>query len=108
MPHDVLASRPRSATRRFGRALVEAGVVLSLTLAILAVILAGVDRAAAATIDVAGLDAGRATIGAVLLALFAGLCVLTTFMLRNTVTTGASPVKTLARRVGQGRGTRLG
>ena len=89
MPRNVPAhfARSRSATRLARRAVLEAGVVLSLTLAILAVVCTfGVDRAAAAGLDAAvGMDDGRLTMGAVLISLFAGLCVLTTFMLRNTL-----------------------
>lgn len=83
MTHPVPARH--SAASRIGRALVEAGVVLSLMLAILTVLCLGVDRAAAAGLDGTTIDTGRATAGAVLLAIFAGLCVLTTFMMRNTL-----------------------
>jgi hypothetical protein len=89
MPRNVPAhfARSHSATRLARRAVLEAGVVLSLTLAILAVVCTfGVDRAAAAELDVAMVaDSGRLTMGAVLISLFAGLCVLTSFMLRNTL-----------------------
>lgn len=114
MPHHAALSRAKLRSRNFGRALVEAGVVLSLTLAILAVLFAGMDRAAAAGLDgmafdATNLDAGRATVGAVLLALFGGMCVLTTFMMRNTVNNAdRASVKALARRASAGRGSRLG
>lgn len=89
MARNISASfaRSRSAARLARRAALEAGIVLSLTLAILAVVCTlGVDRAAAAGLDAAvGMDHGRLTMGAVLIAVFAGLCVLTTFMLRNTL-----------------------
>lgn len=73
------------------RALMEAAVVAVLTCAIVAVLfLLGLDRASAAPIDAAtmGTD-GRVAIGAVLLAVFAGLCVLSSFMLRDTLTPSA-------------------
>ncbi|MDF2997838.1 MAG: hypothetical protein K0R27_3475 [Xanthobacteraceae bacterium] len=79
-------AKSRSAARLARRAVLEAGVVLSLSLAILAVACAfGIDHAAAAGLDATvGMDDGRLTMGAVLISLFAGLCVLTSFMLRDT------------------------
>lgn len=88
MPRNVPApfAKSRSAARLVRRAVLEAGVIASLTVAILTVAITfGIDRAAAAGLDVAGgADDGRFTLGAVLLAVFAGLCVLTSFMLRDT------------------------
>lgn len=91
MSHTVPAphTKSMSAARRVRRATLEAGVVLSLTLAIIAVACTfGIERAAASGLDtVVGSGDGRLTIGAALIALFAGMCVLTTFMLRNTLDT---------------------
>ena len=74
--------------RRMRRAFMEAGVVLSLTLAIVAVLcmfslqrVSAMDMSAMSGVD----DGGRITMGAVLLAGFVGMCGLTTFMLRNTL-----------------------
>ncbi|MDQ0349372.1 hypothetical protein [Ancylobacter vacuolatus] len=83
---DVLATR-HTAGRRLRRAAMEAGVVLSLTFAIVAVLcLFGLQRASAFEVVHAASEE-RLAIGAVLLATFVGLCGLTTFMLRNTLQT---------------------
>ncbi|MFK8250680.1 hypothetical protein [Ancylobacter terrae] len=101
----VIAGELRgSEGRRARRALMEAAVVGVLTCAIVAVLfLLGLDRASAAPIDAAtmGTD-GRVAVGAVLLAVFAGLCVLSSFMLRDTLKPSAR------RRRVTGRGGRMG
>ncbi|WP_250152091.1 hypothetical protein [Ancylobacter radicis] len=75
-----------TARRRLRRALMEAGVVLSLTFAIVAVLcLFGLQRASAMEISTLPDAEGRVAIGALLLAGFVGLCGLTTFMLRDTL-----------------------
>jgi len=79
---------PHTSGRRMRRALMEAGVVLSLTLAIVAVLcMFGLQHASALEMGaVSGIDAGgRITMGAVLLGGFVAMCGLTTFMLRNTL-----------------------
>ncbi|MBS7541770.1 hypothetical protein [Ancylobacter oerskovii] len=88
--HDVVAVAEvkHTSVRRFRRALMEAGVVLTLTLAIVAVLcLFGLHTASAMEMGV--LDnvdpSGRLTIGAVLLAAFVALCGLSSYMLRNTL-----------------------
>ncbi|MDQ0509557.1 hypothetical protein [Ancylobacter amanitiformis] len=87
------AAEPRhTAGRRLSRALMEAGVVLSLTFAIVAVLcMFGLQRASA--LDLSGMPAqdGRIAMGAVLLALFVGLCGLTSFMLRSTLNAADGP-----------------
>lgn len=91
MPHhDVVAAAEvkHTSLRRFRRALMEAGVVLTLTLAIVAVLcLFGFQAASAMEIrSLAAVDpGGRLTIGAVLLAAFVALCGLSSYMLRNTL-----------------------
>jgi len=86
-----------TSRRRMRRAFMEAGVVLSLTLAIVAVLcmfslqrVSAMDMSAMSSID----SGGRITMGAVLLAGFVGMCGLTTFMLRNTL----QPVRQQNRR----------
>lgn len=75
-----------TAGRRLRRAAMEAGVVLSLTFAIVAVLcMFGLQRASALEIMHGAPSDGRLAVGAVLLAAFVGLCGLTTFMLRNTL-----------------------
>ncbi|GLK70953.1 hypothetical protein KHC23_09305 [Ancylobacter dichloromethanicus] len=75
-----------TAGRRLRRAAMEAGVVLSLTFAIVAVLcMFGLQRASAFEITHGAASDGRLAVGAVLLAAFVGLCGLTTFMLRNTL-----------------------
>ncbi|MCK0196759.1 hypothetical protein MWN34_07510 [Ancylobacter sp. 6x-1] len=96
-----LIIRRRDAARtgrgRLRHAVMEAGVVLSLTFAIVAVICAfGLDGAGASELHaVAGEAGGQMTMGVVLLSIFAGMCVLTTFMLRHTIsrTPQLSPVR---------------
>ncbi|MBS7538077.1 hypothetical protein [Ancylobacter lacus] len=93
---------PRNTRGRLRHAVMEAGVVLSLTFAIVAVICAfGLDGAGASELHGTVAVAGRVTVGAALLSVFAGMCVLTTFMLRNTSSRAA-----LARSAR--RGTRQG
>lgn len=75
-----------TAGRRLRRALMEAGVVLSLTFAIVAVLcLFGLQRASALDLSTMPDADGRVAIGAVLLTAFIGLCGLTSFMLRDTL-----------------------
>ncbi|WP_051661001.1 hypothetical protein [Bosea sp. 117] len=77
---------PRARRRRARRVAMQAGVALTLTFAILALIFSlGIDRAAAAQIDAIGLvgEGSRFTVGALLLTMFAGLCALTSLMLRD-------------------------
>jgi hypothetical protein len=75
-----------TASRRLRRALMEAGVVLSLTFAIVAVLcLFGLQRASALELSALPDADGRVAVGAVLLTAFIGLCGLTTFMLRDTL-----------------------
>ncbi|HEY9214315.1 MAG TPA: hypothetical protein VIQ29_15880 [Ancylobacter sp.] len=79
---------PHTSGRRMRRAFMEAGVVLSLTLAIVAVLcMFGLQHVSAMEMDgMSSVDSGgRITMGAVLLAGFVGMCGLTTFMLRNTL-----------------------
>lgn len=77
-----------TAGRRLRRAAMEAGVVLSLTFAIVAVLcMFGLQRASAFELVHGATSDGRLAVGAVLLAGFVGLCGLTTFMLRNTLQT---------------------
>lgn len=85
--HDVVSAAKHTAVRRFRRAVLEAGVVLSLTLAIVAVLaLFGFQAASAMEVNALGIGAdGRLTIGAVLLAGFVAMCGLTSYMLRNTL-----------------------
>ncbi|MCS0501648.1 hypothetical protein [Ancylobacter mangrovi] len=85
--HQVGPAEPsRTAGRRFRRALLEAGVVLSLTLAIVAVLcMFSLQRAVALEIHPAMASDGRIAMGAVLLTGFIGLCGLSSFMLRNTL-----------------------
>lgn len=79
-------SERHTARRRLSRALMEAGVVLSLTFAIVAVLcMFGLQRASAIELSGVPGDDGRMAVGAVLLALFVGLCGLTSFMLRSTL-----------------------
>lgn len=79
-------SARHTAGRRLSRALMEAGVVLSLTFAIVAVLcLFGLQRASALDISAMPDADGRVAIGAVLLTVFIGLCGLTSFMLRDTL-----------------------
>ncbi len=89
---DVLAAKAgtsparHTAARRLRRALMEAGVVLSLTFAIVAVLcLFGLQHASALELSAVPNADGRVAIGAVLLTAFIGLCGLTTFMLRDTL-----------------------
>ena len=102
MPHDdvvAAAEVKHTSVRRFRRALMEAGVVLTLTLAIVAVLcLFGLQAASAMEIDTVGAidPAGRMTIGALLLAAFVALCGLSSYMLRNTV----QPARARSRRQG--------
>lgn len=77
-----------STRRRLRRALMEAGVVLSLTLAIVAVLcMFGLQRASAFDLSVVPGDDTRIAVGAVLLSAFVALCGLTSFMLRDTLQT---------------------
>lgn len=88
MSHNVVVAEAKHTTvRRFRRALLEAGVVLSLTLAIVAVLcLFGLQAVSAMDFGSLGVDGnGRVTIGAVLLAAFVALCGLLNYMLRNTL-----------------------
>jgi len=74
------------ARRRLRNAMLEAGVVLSLTLAIVAVLcLFGLQRASAFELSAVPGDDARIAVGAVLLSVFVGLCGLTSFMLRDTL-----------------------
>ena len=76
----------RTTAPRLRRAVVEAGVVACLTVAIMAVLcLFGMQRASAAGMEAIASGDGRIAIGAVLLAGFVGLCGLTSFMLRDTM-----------------------
>lgn len=87
---DVLATR-HTAGRRLRRAAMEAGVVLSLTVAIVAVLcLFGLQRASAFEVVHGAASEERLAIGAILLAAFVGLCGLTTFMLRSTLQTSGA------------------
>jgi hypothetical protein len=64
----------------------EAGVVLSLTFATVAVLcLFGLQRASALDLVAGPASDGRMAVGAVLISAFVGLCGLTSFMLRNTL-----------------------
>jgi hypothetical protein len=75
-----------SARRRLRRAFMEAGVVLSLTLAIVAVLcMFGLQKVSAFELTSVPGDDTRIAVGAVLLSLFVGLCGLTSFMLRDTL-----------------------
>ncbi|MDF2619680.1 MAG: hypothetical protein K0S00_2339 [Xanthobacteraceae bacterium] len=75
-----------TARRRLIRALMEAGVVLSLTFATVAVLcLFGLQRASALELVAGPASDGRMAVGAVLISAFVGLCGLTSFMLRNTL-----------------------
>ncbi|TCK28834.1 hypothetical protein EV667_2847 [Ancylobacter aquaticus] len=101
MPNQTFAAPPRAgevlatrhtAGRRLRRAAMEAGVVLSLTFAIVAVLcLFGLQRASAFEVVHGVASDERLAIGAVLLATFVGLCGLTTFMLRTTLQTSGAP-----------------
>lgn len=78
----------RTSGRRLRRALMEAGVVLSLTLAIVAVLcMFGFQRASAMDVQaIAATDSsGRLTMGAVLLGAFVAMCGITSHMLRDTL-----------------------
>lgn len=78
----------RHGTRRLRRALMEAGVVLSLTLAIVAVLcMFGLQKASAFELSMVPGDDARIAVGAVLLSVFVALCGLTSFMLRDTLQT---------------------
>ena len=82
----MVATRRYTAGRRLGRAAMEAGVVLSLTVAIVAVLcLFGLQRASAFEMVQGTASDERLAIGAALLAAFVGLSGLTTFMLRSTL-----------------------
>lgn len=88
MPHHSaeLADARHTTGRRLRRALLEAGVVLSLTLAIVAVLcMFGMQRASALEIHPGNASEARIAMGAVLLAGFVGMCGLTSFMLRSTL-----------------------
>lgn len=86
LPRATNVAPRHTATRRLRRAAMEAGVVLSLTFAIVAVLcMFGLQRASALELMHATPSDGRIAAGAVLLASFVGLCGLTTFMLRNTL-----------------------
>ncbi|CAA0094907.1 Uncharacterised protein [Starkeya nomas] len=75
-----------TAHRRLRRAAMEAGVVLSLTFAIVAVLcMFGLQRASALEIVHGSVSDDRIAVGAILLSAFVGLCGLTTFMLRHTL-----------------------
>ncbi len=77
-----------SARSRLRRAAMEAGVVLSLTLAIVAVLcMFGLQKVSAFELSSVPGDDARIAVGAVLLSLFVGLCGLTSFMLRDTLQT---------------------
>ncbi|MCJ8142417.1 hypothetical protein MKI84_05770 [Ancylobacter sp. A5.8] len=85
--------------RRLRRALMEAGVVLSLTLAIVAVLcMFGLQRASAFEINAMADSGGRLTMGAVLLGAFVALCGLTTYMLRDTMGASRRAVSSRQRR----------
>lgn len=76
----------RTAGMRLRRAAMEAGVVLSLTLAIVAILcLFGFQHASALEMIGPAHHEGRIAMGAVLLGAFIGLCGLTSFMLRKTL-----------------------
>ncbi|QIB32610.1 hypothetical protein [Ancylobacter pratisalsi] len=85
--HTAELAAPRHTTgRRLRRALLEAGLVLSLTLAIVAVLcMFGLQRVSALEIHPAAASDARIAMGAVLLAGFVGMCGLTSFMLRSTL-----------------------
>lgn len=90
MPHHAVTTiaATRTSGRRLRRALMEAGVVLSLTLAIVAVLcMFGFQRASAMEVQtIAAADAsGRLTVGAVLLCAFVAMCGITSHMLRDTL-----------------------
>ncbi|WP_428030663.1 hypothetical protein [Ancylobacter sp.] len=86
---EAVATR-HTAGRRLRRAAMEAGVVLSLTCAIVAVLcMFGLQRASAFELVHGTASDGRLAVGAALLAGFVGLCGLTTFMLRSTLQTAA-------------------
>lgn len=87
LPHTgTVATKRYTAVRRLRRAALEAGVVLSLTVAIVAVLcLFGLQRASAFELVQGTASDERLAIGAVLLAAFVGLSGLTTFMLRSTL-----------------------
>ena len=86
MPAAGTAGVRHSARRRLRRAFMEAGVVLSLTLAIVAVLcMFGLQKVSAFERSGMPGDDTRVAVGAVLLSLFVGLCGLTSFMLRDTL-----------------------
>ncbi|WP_371346857.1 hypothetical protein [Ancylobacter sp. IITR112] len=87
LPQDgTVATARYTAGRRLRRAALEAGVVLSLTVAIVAVLcLFGLQRASAFDVVHGPASDGRIAIGAFLLVAFVGLSGLTTFMLRSTL-----------------------
>ncbi len=99
--HAVTTAATHTSGRRLRRAVMEAGVVLSLTLAIMAVLfLFGLQRASAMEIQaIAAPDAGgRATVGAVLLGAFVAMCGITTHMLRDTFGTAGKRIGRESRR----------
>lgn len=90
-----------SSGRRLRRALMEAGVVLSLTLAIVAVLcMFGLQRASAFEVGAMADAGGRLTMGAVLLGAFVALCGLTTYMLRDTMGNARTPMSSRQQRRG--------
>lgn len=98
--HPLVVTARHTAGRRLRRALMEAGVVLSLTFAIVAVLcMFGLQRASALELGPAAASDGRLAAGAVLLAAFVGMCGLTTFMLRQTLQPARS-ARALRRRQG--------
>lgn len=97
----VTTAATHTSGRRLRRAVMEAGVVLSLTLAIVAVLfLFGLQRASAMEFQpMAATDAGgRLTVGAVLLGAFVALCGITTHMLRDTLGTAGKRMRRESRR----------
>ncbi|ADH89664.1 hypothetical protein Snov_2369 [Ancylobacter novellus DSM 506] len=85
-PRAAAGRGTHTARRRLVRALMEAGVVLSLTFATVAVLcLFGLQRASALELVAGPASDGRMAVGAVLISAFVGLCGLTSFMLRNTL-----------------------
>lgn len=98
-PRIAAGAVPRhTARRRLRRAVMEAGVVLSLTFAIVAVLcMFGLQRASALEFTPTAASDGRLAAGAVLLAAFVGLCGLTTFMLRQTLQPVRSPERAGSR-----------
>lgn len=101
MPNNaVTTATTRTSGRRLRRALMEAGVVLSLTLAIVAVLcMFGLQHASAMDVQSVATDSsGRLTIGAVLLGAFVAMCGITSHMLRDTLGSAGSTAGKRIRR----------